>query len=242
MTEWLPIKLYLEDRWQRDLAHRAVVCWPLLESSIPGRPYPSHGFISVLPTSAECWIVSANQSIFAELQTRTPTTFWTLLDISSGCAKITSTLCQTESIYFFLHPNPKPAVFKQRSLFKSRIIWSSSFSFISRITNSHPLYLLFIHSFIHCLTNTSLYYYLHHLTWFFLTSLLEYNCFTMVCQFLLYNKVNQLYIYIYPHISSLLRLPPSHPPYPTPLGGHKTLSWSPCAMRLLPTSYLFYIW
>ena len=35
---------------------------------------------------------------------------------------------------------------------------------------------------------------------FFLTSLLEYNCFTMVCQFLLYNKVNQLYIYIYPHI------------------------------------------
>ena len=47
----------------------------------------------------------------------------------------------------------------------------------------------------------------------FLTSLLEYNCFAMVCQFLLYNKVNQLYIYVCPHISSLLRLPPSHPPY-----------------------------
>ena len=31
----------------------------------------------------------------------------------------------------------------------------------------------------------------------------------MVCSFLLYNKVNQLYIYIYPRISSLLRLPPS---------------------------------
>ena len=31
----------------------------------------------------------------------------------------------------------------------------------------------------------------------------------MVCQFLLYNKVNQLYVYIYPHIPSLLRLPPS---------------------------------
>ena len=45
----------------------------------------------------------------------------------------------------------------------------------------------------------------------FLTSLLEYNCFTMVCQFLLYNKVNQLYIYIYPHISSLLRLLPILP-------------------------------
>ena len=28
----------------------------------------------------------------------------------------------------------------------------------------------------------------------------------MVCQFLLYNIVNELYIYIYPHISSLLHL------------------------------------
>ena len=46
---------------------------------------------------------------------------------------------------------------------------------------------------------------------FFLTSLLEYNCFTMVYQFLLYNKVNQLYIYIYPHISSVLCLPPILP-------------------------------
>ena len=44
---------------------------------------------------------------------------------------------------------------------------------------------------------------------FFLTSLLEYNCFTMVCQFLLYNKMNQLYVYIYTRISSLLCLPPT---------------------------------
>ena len=64
----------------------------------------------------------------------------------------------------------------------------------------------------------------------------------MVCQFLLYNKVNQLYIYIYPHISSLLHLPPSQPLYPNPLGGHKAPNCSPCAMQLLPTSYLFYIW
>ena len=48
-------------------------------------------------------------------------------------------------------------------------------------------------------------------TIFFLTSLLEYNCFTMVCSFLLYNKVNQLYVYMHPHISSLLRLPPTLP-------------------------------
>ena len=34
----------------------------------------------------------------------------------------------------------------------------------------------------------------------------------MVCQFLLYNKVNQLYVYIYPHIPSLLHLsPPTFP-------------------------------
>ena len=33
----------------------------------------------------------------------------------------------------------------------------------------------------------------------------------MVCQFLLYNKVNQLYICIYPLISSLLRFPPTLP-------------------------------
>ena len=46
---------------------------------------------------------------------------------------------------------------------------------------------------------------------FFLTSLLEYSCFTMLCQFLLYNKVNQLYVYIHPHIPSLLRLPPTLP-------------------------------
>ena len=26
---------------------------------------------------------------------------------------------------------------------------------------------------------------------------MDYNCFTMLCQFLLYNKVNQLYLYIY---------------------------------------------
>ena len=45
----------------------------------------------------------------------------------------------------------------------------------------------------------------------FLTSLQEYNCCTMLCQFLLYNKVNQLYVYIYPHISYLLRLPHTLP-------------------------------
>ena len=40
----------------------------------------------------------------------------------------------------------------------------------------------------------------------------------------------------------LLLEPPSHPPYPTPLGHHKAQSSSPCAMLLFPTSELFYIW
>ena len=58
----------------------------------------------------------------------------------------------------------------------------------------------------------------------------------MVCQFLLYNKVKQLYIYIYPHISSLLCLPPILPIPPLyVVTEHR-------AMQLLPTSYLFYIW
>ena len=40
--------------------------------------------------------------------------------------------------------------------------------------------------------------------------LLEYNCFIMLCSFLLYNEVNQLYVYIYP----LPLGPPPPPPIP----------------------------
>ena len=50
----------------------------------------------------------------------------------------------------------------------------------------------------------------------------------MVHQFLLYNKGNQFYIYICPHISSLFHLRPSHHPYPTSLGGHKAKLTSLC--------------
>ena len=46
-----------------------------------------------------------------------------------------------------------------------------------------------------------------NITSFIFTSLLEYKCFTTFCQFLLYNKVKQLYVYIYSHIPSLLSLP-----------------------------------
>ena len=52
---------------------------------------------------------------------------------------------------------------------------------------------------------------LSSISFIFLTSLLEYNSFTLLCQLLLCNKVHQLYVYIYPHIPSLLRLPPTLP-------------------------------
>ena len=57
----------------------------------------------------------------------------------------------------------------------------------------------------------------------------------MLCSFLLYNEVNQLYVYIYP-------LPLGHPPipYPSPLGHHWAWSWAPCAIQWIPTSYLFH--
>ena len=43
------------------------------------------------------------------------------------------------------------------------------------------------------------------------------------------------YTYISPYLLPLAS--PSHTPSPTPLGGHKAWRWSPCALRLLPTSY-----
>ena len=36
---------------------------------------------------------------------------------------------------------------------------------------------------------------------FFSLILLEYSCFTMLCQFLLHSKVNQLYVHVYPLFS-----------------------------------------
>ena len=58
----------------------------------------------------------------------------------------------------------------------------------------------------------------------------------MLCQFLLYNKVNQLYICIYISSYRLPLLSPSYPPYPTPLGGHEAPSY------VAASHYLFYIW
>ena len=54
---------------------------------------------------------------------------------------------------------------------------------------------------------------------------LKCNCFTMLYSFLLYNEVNQLYVYIY-----LLPLGPlsHHPHHPTPLGFQWAPSWAPC--------------
>ena len=76
------------------------------------------------------------------------------------------------------------------------------------------------------------------LSFFFLFNI--FKIFILIISFSIFFPPSSLPSFL--PFSSLLHLPPSHPPHPTPLGGHKAPSWSPCAMRLLPTSYLFYIW
>ena len=51
---------------------------------------------------------------------------------------------------------------------------------------------------------------------------LEYNCFTVLCWFLLYNKVKPPYVYIYP-------LPPPNPRHPTHLSCHGAPAGASCA-------------
>ena len=43
------------------------------------------------------------------------------------------------------------------------------------------------------------------------------------------------------HIPPPLTLLPTPLPHPTPLGHRRALSWAPCAIQQLPTSYLFYM-
>ena len=62
--------------------------------------------------------------------------------------------------------------------------------------------------------------------------LLAYSCFTMLCWFILYNKMNQPYVYVYP-------LPFGLPPHS---GHHRALSGVPCAIPYVLISYLFYTW
>ena len=60
--------------------------------------------------------------------------------------------------------------------------------------------------------------------------ILEYSYFTMLYSFLLYRKVNQPYLYMYPLPFGL----PSHS------GHHSALSRVPCAVQYVLISYLFY--
>ena len=59
--------------------------------------------------------------------------------------------------------------------------------------------------------------------------LLQYSCFTVLCQFLLCSKVNQLYVYIYP---LFLR-------FSCHLGHRRALTRVPCAIQQVLISYLF---
>ena len=58
----------------------------------------------------------------------------------------------------------------------------------------------------------------------------------MLCWFLLYNKVNQLDVYIFPFP---LGPPFHHTPQPTSLGHHRAQSWAPCAIRQVPIAVYF---
>ena len=60
----------------------------------------------------------------------------------------------------------------------------------------------------------------------------------MLCQFLLYNKVNQLCVYIYPHIPSLFHLPPATP-IPPLYGGTKHQADLPVQCSCLPLATYF---
>ena len=59
---------------------------------------------------------------------------------------------------------------------------------------------------------------------------IDYSCFTMLCQFLLYSKVNQPHVYIYPLFLGFH----SH------LGHHRALNRVPCAIQSVLISCLFY--
>ena len=115
------------------------------------------------------------------------------------------------------------------------------------------LFFLKLPYFPHCLSMPGTLHYMHFSFWWLFKkyiSLLEYNFLEYNWSIILYSlleysvvlvsAVQQSESAICTHISPY-PLPlehPSHPPYPTPLGHHKAPSWSPCALRQLPTSHL----
>jgi hypothetical protein len=60
--------------------------------------------------------------------------------------------------------------------------------------------------------------------------LLKYSCFTALCYYLLYRKVNKLYVFIYP----LFFIFPFHS------GHHRAFGRVPSAIQQVLVSYLFY--
>ena len=66
---------------------------------------------------------------------------------------------------------------------------------------------------------------------------MQYNCFTMLCWFLLYNSINQLYVYIGPSPPFWASLPP--PPISSP-GSSQSSKLNLLCYTQLPTSHLFY--
>ena len=77
------------------------------------------------------------------------------------------------------------------------------------------------------------------INFFFLSFLLEDNCFTILCCLC---HTSTCISHRCTYVSSLWN-PPAHlPPHPTSLGGHRAVDWAPCVTQKIPTCCLFYIW
>ena len=84
----------------------------------------------------------------------------------------------------------------------------------------------------YCFYLSRILYFFHFFFWHLYWSIIALQWYVSFCCI---TTESVIYIHISPHPLPLVSA--SHPPYPTPLGGHKAPTWSPCAMRLLLTSY-----
>ena len=93
---------------------------------------------------------------------------------------------------------------------------SPSYNGKTKIFAQYPIAVLLVFEWTEILTQAFKKYYLF---------LLEYRCFTMLCLCCSRKWVSYLYTYI----PSLLEFLPTTIHHPTPLGQHRTLSWTLCA-------------
>ena len=160
----------------------------------------------------------------------TPTQY-PLLSPPLQLATVTSFLCIAPELLHVRKSNAKAYYISHFLYIKGSILYPGFFSFhVSSKsfyinTNFVSWFLLQLHS---CPLYGSIFlflifyffFYVYQPFIFFLH--LYWSIIALQC-YVSYNKVNQLYVYVYPPYPFPLE-PPSHPPYPTPLGHHKASS------------------